>query len=253
MAIVNVTFSSNDLQTDTRLMGAIAHESLADKVIETQAPARDDGEIITKVAYRAKTITVEGTLAQTTGALLDADIDTLKGDLKAVEGVLAIDYGGTTRNYTATCKDVEIVDRRINFTRVKLTFLCTKPYGYAGSATNHSDDTNTTSPFTGTITNAGSYKAKPLWTFTFAAVNTVTSFSFTNSTRGETIIVARTYAPADVLTINADTCEVKVNGTAVDYSGRIPQLDPGANAYSCAVTGTSFTVNMDGDYTRRDL
>jgi len=167
MAVVNATFQTNDLQTTNRISNAVMHESAPRRKLKTQKLARANKQVITGDSYDEKTITLEGTLVGSSQSDFDDQVDSLKDDLEAREGTLDIDFGGSTRRYTATCERVEIEDRKIDVASYRIDFLCVDPYGTSTTPVNHSDDGNTSSPVTGSEVNDGNGIAEPVWTLTF--------------------------------------------------------------------------------------
>jgi phage-related protein len=253
MTVVDVTFQSNDLQTTVRVSSVVMHEDIPDKRVRTQKLARRDGQIITGVEYTGKTITISGTMAQTTQALLDADIDLMKSQTLTQEGTLAISFSGGTRNYVATCTAFDIVSRSVTMAKYKIEFFCADPFGRATTPTNHSSNGITATPKAETVVNAGTYEVWPTYTMQFSAASSVTGIGIANTTTGEAITVTTAVTATDLIVVNAETMVVTKNGTAVDYSGTFPHLAVGNNTFAFTAPGTSRTYDLDVDFTARYL
>lgn len=161
---------------------------------------------------------------------------------------MEIEYNGTTRNYTATCVNINI-DRRngtINFAEFQIEFISTTPFGKAPSSSNLLTSTaQTTSPNSKAITVAGTAERQKLVitvelnSFTGAVANTIT---LKNNDTNYAISVSRAWVAADVLEIDVENFSVKVNGTDVDYSGAFPDFAPG-----------SRTLVYSDDFTARNV
>jgi len=247
-----ISFNSYSLQTSSIIIEKIFHTSLPDYTLSTEQLARRDKSIITSEYYIKKVITAEGHIIGTSVADLDNKIDALKQNLQGSNLNLDIGYSSGTRRYLATVRKIDIEREHYNnyWCPVIIEFLCADPFGRATSSTNHSLDAQTTSPFTLAMTMGGTTPAYPVITLTCDAITSVSAITIKNITTGDFITVTRTFLATNVLQIDCNNQTVKVGTTEVDFSGVFPSFVVGANSVEITVAGTSFSIDLDVDYTQ---
>ena len=69
----------------------------------------------------------------------------------------------------------------------------------------------------------------------------------------ETLTITRTWANADVLIIDSVAKTVQVNGSDVDFTGPIFELEPGTYKFTYSDEFTLRNVNIDFQYLKRYL
>lgn len=216
---------------------------------------RGDGQYVTADYFREYTIEARGIVKMGTLALLDAQIDTIKKKLRTREGNLDyIDGNGTVKRFIATVDNFEemfAARQRYHVTICPfvIRFKCMTPFGKSRTITSTSLSI-TSSPTVQSVVNAGTYKAQPIVTLLFSAASSVTVVNIANTTKGESIQYSGSVAANDILVFNSEQKTVTKNGTAVDFTGAFPSVDPGGNLMTVTITATSFTAYTT--FTHRD-
>ena len=245
----NVTYDSFDIQSATVISNKIQHTDYAGRAIQRRRKTRDDGFDILENYFTERIIVIRGVVKGSSESVLDTNIDNLKENLSGEEKNLDIDFGGSTRRYIATVRELRIPEEFYNLTVVpyEVEFVC-QPFGRNTSTTNHSDDANTSSPFTGSLNVAGNAAPKPKITLLINSLTSISVIEFKNTTTNESIKITRTFVASDSLVIDTDAKTVKVNGTEVDFSGVFPAFVIDTNNYEVTVTGSGFNIDLDIDY-----
>jgi hypothetical protein len=83
-----------------------------------------------------------------------------------------------------------------------------------------------------------------------AVSNTIT---IENDTTGQAISVERVWTKTDVLELDVANKTVKVNGTAVDYSGAFPYFAPGTHDLIISSDFSVYKLTVTVDYYKRYL
>jgi len=289
MSVVDVKYDSNDLQTasnaaKTIITRDILEKHIGEKIINLKQDTIRDGFDVVDVQYTNKMITLNGWLISNTATALRTWADEFKGYLRPNEKNLDVEtYGGSGvyRRYVCSCSSLSIPEEHWQTTQVPYSceFLC-QPFGKATStttinlnsggnitATPHNENVSITGTYkckpTITITVVsetdlnnenvsitGTYKCKPTITITVVSETDLTAIKFENDTNDDWIQVSRSFAAAEVLVIDCDNETVKVDGTAIDFTGIFPKLDPSTNALVLEVTDSgAFSYTASVSYT----
>lgn len=216
---------------------------------------RGDGQYLTADYFREYVIEAEGIVKCSTAALLDAQLDTVRKNLRHREGSLDyIDANGTVKRFTVTMDGYEdlFAERQryhITICPWKARFKCKTPFGKARTYSSVSLLGLYASPTNQTVINTGTYKAQPIITLIFTAVSGLSALGVKNVTTGEQLDLASpTAAVGDVFIINSETKQVTKNGVAHDYSGAFPSLDVSTNILQLTATATSFAADTTVSY-----
>jgi hypothetical protein len=247
-----ITFNSYDLQTTSIITEKILHTSSPDCDLPTEQIARRDGSVIMSDYWIKKTIISNGHIIGSSVADLDSKIDALKQNLVGTNLNLDIGYAGGTRRYLATVRKIDIEREHYNnyWTPFTIEFVCADPFGRATSSTNHSLDAQVASPFSLAFSMVGSIPAYPVITLTCDAINSVSVIKIENTVTTDFLTVTRTFTAGDILEVDCNNQTVKANTVEVDYSGIFPSFIVGSNTVKITVTGTSFSIDLDVDYTK---
>lgn len=246
-----LTFDSNDLQTDNIITQQIKHESIPDKDAKLFAIAHANKSSIPFVSYPRRKITLAGQVIHTTISGLDSTLDTFKGYFVGTDKNLDIDYRGGTRRYVATVNGLAI-DRPqgLTYANFSVELLCTEPFGKEIAQTVALQaNGRTLSSYTDAHTFRGTAPAQlPIITIT---INTVTSgnnsIAFTNAANGQGItITEQTFVANDVIVINCVEKKVTKNGNEIDFLGAFPEFAPGARSmtYSDGFAARNFNISV---------
>lgn len=251
--MTNLTFDSNDLQTDNILTASIEHESIPSKDARLYPFAHANRSALPFVNYPTKTIRIRGKIIGSTIADLDSRLDTFRSYFNNKEANLDIDYNGGTRRYIATAIDVN-VDRPggLKFAEFDIVFACSLPFGQNTSATTAWNDAGVT---TATDSQAHSFLGSapyqlPIVTITINSVTDGANFiSFTNDANDQGItIVGQTFVADDEIVIDCLERTVKLNGEEIDYSGSFPEFPPGSQTMNYADGFTARNVDIEVTY-----
>lgn len=247
-----IVFNGYSLQNDS-ISSSVLIDSMPGRDFPTFAVPRGDGEVAIGDFWRRKLITVRGMIRKTTAQALEDELDAMKKALAVGESTLDIKHptnvDGTIRRFVATLiNGDQIFSQRRNYhvtvCPFEAQFVTLEPFGHSVdySATTWADQTSLS--FSDQVENLGTVRAKPVVIVNFTAATSITALSFTNNTTGERITVTRSFSASDYLSINFETMEVTVNGTAVDFTGTFPKLDTGVNSFTLALTGTSALYTL---------
>ena len=239
MAVVDVKYNSNDFQTtvaaaSTILTKDILYRQIAEKTLNLKEDSIRDGFSLIDVRY----------------------FDTVKGYLRPNDKNLDIEtYGGSGayRRYKASCQSFTVPEEHWMSTQVpyEATFLA-EPYGTATSTSTldlNSGGNIVATPYNEAIVFTGSYNPKPVITITVVAETNLTALRFDNVTTSDWIQVARSFAAAEVLTIDCDAETVMVGTIPVDFTGVFPSFTPGSNSVRLTTTDSgAFQVTVSVVY-----
>lgn len=259
MATGDLTFDSVSLQ-DSNIVTAVLEDGDLAEVTIVQFPlALSDGVRILGLEFGAKQVRVSGYIIGSSVSNVETLWDTFTRNLvKTSNKNLDIEYASSTRRYKAMIATLS-QERPVRsyWLKWQLTFLASRGYGEATSATTVSVTNQTASPTDQSITFTGSKSAFPKITITLDSFTGAATREMTlkNNSTGLGITVSRSgWANADVVVIdpNPDDPKVTVNGTQVDFSGVFPEFAPGT-ALTLRYTDTfsARQVDISTEYTPR--
>lgn len=230
--------------------------NLAKRNVTTYKLARANGSKFVRAEYASKEIVIEGEIAAPSRDLMETSLDTLMSYLDATEARIEFNEGGALRRYYGTVTNNIITDPKGGYAPFAITILCSDPFAYDPTTTTlYTHNTITTTPVTDTITVAGGYRAHPLFTITVTSMTAASTAGvrITNPATGQYIDITRTWTNGDVLVIDTKNRTVKVNGTAVDYTGVFPYWALGSGSVTYSDTFTTRSVNTGATYQKRYL
>jgi phage-related protein len=204
---------------------------------------RGHGMYQTADYFREVVIEAEGVVKVSTAALLDAQRDTIRKNLrKSQRNLDYTDANGTVKRFVATLDNFEelFADRQayhVTFCPWKARFRCKVPFGKARGYTPVMESF-TASPHNQTVDNTGTMEAQPVFILIFGTVAGVTTVTVENTTTDEQIQYSGSISTGDMLEFDSENKTVKKNGSEVDYSGSFPSLDTGSNVIAFTIDGT---------------
>lgn len=226
----------------------IVQDSMPDRDFRTFDVPRNDGGGAIGSYWRNKKILIYGVIKKDTNAELEAKIDEMKKYLATQEGNLDIMVNNVARRYVATLTNASNIfsERKhfhVSYCPFSLEFLCLNPFG---QSLNYQADTfeETSLAYSDEVNNAGTAKAKAVVSVNFSSADTVTVVNWKNTLTGDEIEVSTTFSAGDILEFNTEKKSVTLNGTAIDFDGVFPELEPGLNSFTLTITGTSATYSL---------
>jgi Phage tail protein len=240
-----VSFDSNNIQTYTPVtdVGIIVNDiliaDLPDKIANLYALANANRSVIPNVDYPSRKIGLSGSIKGSSQSDLDSRVDVFKGYFNGKDKNLDIEVGGATRRFIATVNAISIVRRGSHdFATFTVELICSEPFGRdIVDTTALSALARTGSSYADAYSFLGTAPFQlPLVTI---LINTVTGgdayLSFGNANNGQSVnITGVTFADGDEIEIDSVNKTVKVNGQPVDYTGAIPEFEPGDTTFNYA-------------------
>lgn len=246
----NVTFDGNSLQSANVMVDTVDHLSMPTRDARIYALSHANMSVIPFDSFPSKTITVNGTVIDSTVPALDARLDTFKGWFSGKNKNLDIDYNGTTRRYTATANSISVTrPNNLTYATYSIEFICVNPFGQDISPTTAVTESGRTLAFYNDVHSfLGNAPTQfPVVTITYTGVTGGTggSVNIGNASTGQTITVTRTWATGDVLSVDSSTSTVMVNGILADFTGAFPVFGPGSGTltYTDNLTTRTFEIN----------
>ncbi len=239
-----ISFNGLDLQSGGIATVEMAWES-SPLNVQVENNAHGNARVIDARTVK-RDVQVRLTLSAADANALDALIDSVKQSLVGVEDNLSVSYNGTTRVYPAVCVSLSPVRKPQDITLVEVVaHFVVLGYGRAQSKTTQSY-TGKTAALSETIAVTGTAPPAPKITVTINSVTNGTAIAITVGS--DTITLTRTLAASDVIVVDADTLEVTVNGTTVDYDGIIPAWTTGNNTLGITITADAVNYDASVEY-----
>ena len=197
-----------------------------------------DGKGLNSYFLRAKTVTLNGTLKANSKQELESMMNTMLGQLAEPNKTLQVLNAGNYYRATAYCTNLGQIFKREHFhnTFVPFSVVFEVVSPFWESAILNSITYTVTAPLAEEIVNTGSAKANPIITLSFTSATSVTEIEFVFWIF--TLTITQAIATSDIVRVNSETKEVLLNGTAIDYTGRIPIFELGSNTFTITPNGT---------------
>jgi len=241
----NISFNGISFQDANVRTKDIKHEDVSNREVNFQRLGSSGAKLVDD-SLNVKVVRIAGNIVDTTSALLDARIDSLKKTLiSTINKDLDIDYSTGTRRYIATCTMFKADREFFDITTCPFEAEFTIGEGFGKNT-----DT-TTLAYTG-ITTAerdsgffyGSIAPLPKIKLTIVSETALTAFQFQNLTTGDTVTVTHDLNAGDIVIIDCELLKVTVNGVEVDYVGVFPEFENGWNDFYLWFTATAYNVNL---------
>lgn len=249
----SILFNSVDLSLEAGVqINSINHHKRPVRQNNWQKLIRKHGKKLVNSEYGERLIVIGGVITGTSRANYEYNRDCFFRKLEPQEATLRIPQSGTTRDYICSVDDIDFDDQpEGGLAKFTIAFVASNPpFGLDISNTTDVNTTRTGANATETFAPAigGNVTAYPLITVTLVSGTGLTSkyIQIKNPTTGKYIQVTRTWVAGDILIIDTDLKTVKVNGTAVDFTGVFPTWEPTHTQLyrEDNLTTRSITVNM---------
>jgi len=222
------------------------------RTLNTSKLARSNRSLLTSAEYSDKTVTVSGLIGGANAIEQQDAFDNLKARIQEAEGILRVQQGSKTVEYTGTLNGITKTQQDQNL-EFSLEFKCADPIGkdYTTIAF-FTTQTITTATLTMPITVDGSFLAEPRLTITVNAVTGTApnTIQILNAETGKGIKITRTWTAGDIVTISSDSLEVTVNSALVDFKGQFPTFLPGSRSLQYIDDFTTRNITLSGTYQR---
>lgn len=219
---------------------------------------RADGVYAESAQFRQNRIMVRGSILKSSRTLLETAMDDMREAFAVYGGTLRFSWAGAAR-YFDDCYPVSLdglfkgrEHYHVDWCPFEMEFTSQHPYARDGSRVLLDiSGTHTTSPINFTVANAGTAKTDPIVTVSVVTAGALTALAIENMENDEIITITRAWANGDTLEVNGEEKTVKVNGTAVDYTGVIPKANAGDNAFQVTATGSGYTIGISEKHYNR--
>lgn len=258
MAKPTASFNARDLASSVDGLIIIATDPyrVPDRIV-TNAPLANSNKSVTNAAwFTSKKLNVKVEIGRNTRELFEASLDQLTAILQTKEAALVLSYGSTTRQWTATYRNMAISDLEGGHGTIDIEFLCSDPYGYEVSSTNLFSSTRSGSSSTDLFTVGGSAEWQvPVITITFNSLTggTLKDVVVGNSASGQQLTITNTFTSGDILIIDSRNKIITLNGQEIRGVGAIPEWGVGAGSLDYSDTLTTRNVTVTASYYKRYL
>jgi hypothetical protein len=136
----------------------------------------------------------------------------------------------------------------------QVVFICPKGFARSTTQTTHTITGIDETPYNTTITIEGDANPEPIIAITFVDASTITDLIVTNQTTNETIqLLDLDLVDGDIIYIDTELGQVRLNTTVIRYSGVFPSFNVGENNIQVAVSAdtsgiTEQQLSYDSEY-----
>lgn len=252
-----VTFAGNNLNQVPGLLIMKRNDfEPAERVTNQYKLARTNKSVLTTAEFKNKPVIVEVTITRPSRALLRDAIDMLNSLLTQLEGTLDVLQDGIVRRYTGTMKSMKIAETQGGYAKIGITFMCSDPFGYDEGTTQLLQAVESSSGNVSfQISVGGSSGVEPIIIVEYSAVGGATggTAQITNTQNGIGISVTRDWINGDTLEINGAEKKVRINGSEINPTGKIPNFLPGLRQIGYVDDFSSRTFEITAYYTKKYL
>lgn len=252
-----VNFGGNDLnQVPGLLVTKRMDFDAAERVVNQYKLARTNKSVLTTAEFKSKPVTIECVVTRNSRAELRNSLDMLHSLLTNIEDRLDVLQDGVIRRYTATVKSIKVAETQGGYAKVGISFMCSDPFGYDETATALLEAVESSSGNTSfQILVGGSGSVEPIIIVEITAVTGGTdgTVQIYNTLNGIGISLTRDWTAGDTIEINGQEKKVRVNGSEVNPTGKIPSFLPGLRQIGYVDDFTTRTFEITASYIKRYL
>jgi hypothetical protein len=73
---------------------------------------------------------------------------------------------------------------------------------------------------------------------------TLSQIIWENTTNGDRIVVSGSFVNGDQIVIDGENRRVTKNGSEIDYTGILPKINAGSNAFQISLTGSGYSISV---------
>ena len=238
---VNIQINDYSLQSDIIVTSKFSHDGSPDKELNTQKIARNDGMKLLSTNFAPKRFTLAGRIKGGSQDDLEENIDEFKRYVMNVTSAnLDFEYAGSYRRFIVDCMSVSIerAHYHLTFAPFSVSFVVLDP-PFGTRINSLGGDLVTlealsvqqiaAAAYETTLTFDGSADPAPVMSFTIDTAGGLNEIQFRNQTTNQQMNVGTTWGNSDQLVIDTANRSVTRSGMDIDFSGRFPEFDLGAN------------------------
>lgn len=223
--------------------------------VQNSALAFADNSVTTSSYFNNKPINIRGVIAVSGRELLDTQVDSLRQAIDGQNKVLKVIVENSYRLFNkCTVKNIALSNQAGGYIEFDIEFVSAEPYSFNTTTTEVLNISNLTSGDKSyPVTFYGTATQVPIITYTLTSFTNGTNktVTFIDPLNSRSLSVQRTWTAAEVLVIDNLNQTVKVNGTAVDFTGNFMSFATGANFINYTDDFSTRSVNINVVYTKR--
>lgn len=243
-----ITFNNYGLQ-NTSILTRFVKLSAPILDLQKRAYPRAQGAYAETAYWRETHLVLRGTIKGSSRTDMESRMDTLRKNLAVFGGILKIPWAGTSRYYECYAIGLDrIFQERDHYHMTmcpyEIELIALQPFGRSGGRTVTDVPTPiAVSPTTMEFVNAGTAEADSLAYLTVVTAGTLSQIVWENTTNGDKMTIPSSFSNGDQIVIDGENRRVTKNGVEIDYTGVLPKIISGSNAFKITLTGSGFSIS----------
>lgn len=243
-----ITFNNYGLQ-NTSILTRFVKLSAPILDLQKRAYPRAQGAYAETAYWRETHLVLRGTIKGSSRTDMESRMDTLRKNLAVFGGILKIPWAGTSRYYECYAIGLDrIFQERDHYHMTmcpyEIELIALQPFGRSGGRTVTDVPTPiAVSPTTMEFVNAGTAEADSLAYLTVVTAGTLSQIVWENTTNGDKVTIPSSFSNGDQIVIDGENRRVTKNGVEIDYTGVLPKIVSGSNAFKITLTGSGFSIS----------
>lgn len=243
-----ITFNNYGLQ-NTSILTRFVKLSAPILDLQKRAYPRAQGAYAETAYWRETHLILRGTIKGSSRTDMESRMDTLRKNLAVFGGILKIPWAGTSRYYECYAIGLDrIFQERDHYHMTmcpyEIELIALQPFGRSGGRTVTDVPTPiAVSPTTMEFVNAGTAEADSLAYLTVVTAGTLSQIVWENTTNGDKVTIPSSFSNGDQIVIDGENRRVTKNGVEIDYTGVLPKIVSGSNAFKITLTGSGFSIS----------
>lgn len=244
-----ITFNNYGLQ-NTSILTRFVKLSAPILDLQKRAYPRAQGAYAETAYWRETHLVLRGTIKGSSRTDMESRMDTLRKNLAVFGGILKIPWAGTSRYYECYAIGLDrIFQERDHYHMTmcpyEIELIALQPFGRSGGRTVTDVPTPiAVSPTTMEFVNAGTAEADSLAYLTVVTAGTLSQIVWENTTNGDKVTIPSSFSNGDQIVIDGENRRVTKNGVEIDYTGVLPKIVAGSNAFKITLTGSGFSISV---------
>lgn len=218
--------------------------------LQKRAYPRAQGAYAETAYWRETHLVLRGTIKGSSRTDMESRMDTLRKNLAVFGGILKIPWAGTSRYYECYAIGLDrIFQERDHYHMTmcpyEIELVALQPFGRSGGRTVTDVPTPiAVSPTTMEFVNAGTAEADSLAYLTVVTAGTLSQIVWENTMNGDKVTIPSSFSNGDQIVIDGENRRVTKNGIEIDYTGVLPKIAAGSNAFKITLTGSGFSISV---------